>query len=90
MKLSEFKGVLQLSGGAFTKDLRRVTYSAYDMNKVDGAVYIDTRVFKKEIINLDLQIVESGRMDLVYRFPDSQPQMSIFTQMNPWLVVQFW
>jgi hypothetical protein len=89
-KLSDFKGIRNLSTIAVGKDVKRITYKPFKQKKLDGVIYIDFRSMKKDTVNIHLFLVEQGRLELLQDLlkraaPDLQ--ITIFTFVEPWLVV---
>jgi len=89
-KLSNFKGIANLAGLAVIKNLKKITYKPFKPKKLDGVVYVDFRAMKQHTINIDLFLIEQGHPELLQGFlkraaPDLQ--ITIFTAMKPWLVV---
>jgi len=89
-KLSNFKGISNISTVAVAKDVKRITYKPFKPKKLDGVVYIDFRAMKKDTINIHLFLIEQGRLELLQGLlarASADLQITIFTFMKPWLVV---
>ncbi|MHA1832447.1 MAG: hypothetical protein ACTSV7_00530 [Candidatus Baldrarchaeia archaeon] len=89
-KLSNFKGISNLSTVAVAKDVKKIAYKPFKPKKLDGVVYIDFRAMKKNTVNIHLFLIEQGHPELLQGLlsmasPDLQ--ITIFTLMKPWLVV---
>lgn len=90
--LSQFEGIRQLGNIAIVKEglySLPKSYAPYEDKKLDEVVYIDTRLHRRNLINIDLELVEPGRFDLLKALPKifPEPHMHIFTSVAPWLVI---
>lgn len=86
--LSDFKGVTQLAAAGMQKELERYPQSSRKLRDVARVIEIDVRTIPKDFINFDIQLVEKGRLDLVFRWEGSQ--LTVIGETDPWIVVQFW
>lgn len=89
ISLSNFKGKIQVGNGGFNRNLSGLPNVDFDYKKVDGLVWIDIRTIKqskKDSCNIDFQLVEPGRKDLIYQWPGHR-SIHIFTFVQPWVVI---
>jgi hypothetical protein len=89
-KLTNFKGIENISTVAIIKDLKKITYKSFKPKKLDGVVYIDFRAMKNNTVNIHLLLIEQGHLELLQSFfktASSDLQITIFTYTNPWLGV---
>lgn len=89
-KLSNFKGINNLSTLAVAKKVKKITYKPFKPKKLDGVVYIDFRAMKKNTVNIHLFLMEQGHPEFLQgllSMASSDLQITIFTVMSPWLVV---
>ncbi len=89
-KLSDFKGMHTIITHGIPKDVERRLYEPFKSKKLDGLVFIDFRTMKNNTVNIDLIFLEQGRLELLQgllRRGSSDLQITIFTFMEPWLVI---
>ena len=85
---------------AFSKDISRLPFHEYELKKLDGVIYIDTRMCKRDEIHLievdrpDLLIPRLGRIRLnsdgfsVSAKGELPTYFYIFATINPWFEVE--
>ena len=90
-KLSEFTGFRQLVNMGVASMLRMPTLP-YRLRKLDSVVYIDLRTFGADGINLDLMLLEPGKLELLdplMRGFWRGSNLHVFTSIEPWVVVAY-
>lgn len=92
LKLSEFKGYLQLANIAISNLKDIPLTSPYRFKQVDCIVCIDMRAFGEKGLNLDLFLLEPFHLDLLnplFKNYWTGSQLHVFTSVEPWVGIAY-
>jgi len=90
-RLSEFTGIRPLVNIGVASMLKMPTLP-YKLRKLDSVVYIDLRTFGEDGINLDLMLLEPGKLELLDPLLKgwwAGSHLHVFTSIEPWVVVAY-
>jgi hypothetical protein len=87
--MSEWKGIIQIFASAYSKfSTIPKGYKLYKNTKADGIFLIDVRNYPKGI-HLSAYLVKKNYRDDLMKLPPKEEiiQYSIYSNVNPWLVI---